>query len=282
MKYIYLCVCFLATTSVIAYDLEEYEHRVACNPEDYRALYNVGVVAFKQDDLVKAQAAFNYLKSVCKKQNWDSERCEKVNYNAGNTEIKIEQFADAVESFETVLDHNPDNKKAQEKLEFAKKMLKQQEQQQQEKQQGNDKRDDQESNDPSDEEKKEKDGHKDDRDRDSDKPDEGNQGKRNNDSDSRDEAQQNDEKKDGQDDQSHKQLENQEDSNDNTQQDKPNQNSGNEQELKEDVGQDKEPELTKEEQQLLAGLEALDRDMNKKQAEHAFRAVMGGRNEKNW
>lgn len=279
-KKLLLCLCLLSVQTGAA-TLEQYEHRVACNPDDYRALYNVGVEAFRADDMEKAKAAFDCLKPMCSKEQWGVSHSEKIHYNAGNTEVKMENFADAVESFEAVLQYNPENEIAQKKLAFAKEMLKQREQQNQksENEGGHDKDGEKEpeknkENEQGDSDQK-PDGQSDDQEY-------SGEDERNDDLESHDETQQSNQKQDRDNDESHNQPNSNEERDDDTKQEQSNPKSSSEQGQQACQNSSGQPDLTEQEERLLAGLEAFDRDMNKKHAERSLRAVVGGYHEKNW
>ncbi|MCW1930234.1 MAG: tetratricopeptide repeat protein [Candidatus Kerfeldbacteria bacterium] len=120
-----------------------YEQQCARNPHDYAALYNAGVAAFKENKLERAQECFDALKKIGAAA-LDERQGEELFYNAGNTEIKLQKYAEAIESFKKVLTYNPHNEKAQQKLAHAQQMLQQKKQQEQEQQQSDEKNDQQE------------------------------------------------------------------------------------------------------------------------------------------
>lgn len=123
MYYFLMMLCFCIPLSA---QRAFYENVVVENPYDLKALYNVGVLAFKENDYNAAQAAFNVLKDHCKEDICEKGFIEKIYYNAGNAEVKLELYADALESFEQVLMCNSNNQHAQEKIDYLKKLLEQQ------------------------------------------------------------------------------------------------------------------------------------------------------------
>src|SRR3989339_100693 len=113
--------------------LMQAERRLVANPDDERALYNVGVLAFREGDIQKASDAFSCLKPRCENGHIECARAEHVFYNAGNAEMKLEKYAEAEKSFEAVLRYNPNNGHAREKRDLA-RLLQQQKQQQKQQQ----------------------------------------------------------------------------------------------------------------------------------------------------
>lgn len=231
--------------SAIEHSLE-YEQQFARNPQNYAALYNAGVAAFKENKLERAKECFDALKPLTDQQ-LDARRAEQLFYNAGNTEIKLKNYEDAVQSFEKVLSYNPNNEKAREKLAYAKRMLEEQEKKEQEQQQNED--DDQQKDQQDQSQNKNKDNEQ----QKNEQPQQGD-----------DQEQQQQNNKDQQ--QQSKEQQRKEQQRKEQEQQKQEQEQKNaaqqEQERQEQKQQQKpEPDLTKEEQQLLAAVENLDKQM---------------------
>ena len=108
---------------------QDYEQQVASDPDDYAALYNAGVTAFKQNQLEKAQRCFDVLKMRDFSKN--EREGEQVFYNAGNSEVKLKRYEEALASFEKVLAFNPHNDVARKKIEHIKALLQKQKQEEQ-------------------------------------------------------------------------------------------------------------------------------------------------------
>ena len=125
---------FVVSSSLSAVDLSTLEDRVAQHPSDARALYNLGVGAFKAGDLKKAEASFSTLKSWCAEKKITKKQCVDIFYNAGNTEYKLNDYQGALASFESVLTYDPVHENAREKRDFIKQLLEQKKQEQQDKQ----------------------------------------------------------------------------------------------------------------------------------------------------
>jgi tetratricopeptide (TPR) repeat protein len=278
----------LIVTFVCQASVQRYEQQVASNPSDYRALYNVGVTAFKENDLEKAQMAFDCLKPMCQENAWNDQNAEQLFYNAGNTEVKLQDYAHAVESFEQVLKHNPDNELAQKKLEFAKKMLEEENKQQEKQdQQDQDNKDNKEKD-------KSKDQSQDDQKDESDSGDNGDDGDDDKDGDDKDKQQKNQDHNKG-DDQQDQQSNEKDNENDGDQESKSDQEKSDsqgddskqdEQEQQQDgdaSDQDNnEPDLTKEEQRLIDALQGHDEKMNKEMGQRMLHSAKGAYDKNNW
>lgn len=134
MKIKIFFLCFCVSSGLRATELSTLENRAACHPSDASALYNLGVGAFRAGDLNKAQAAFSTLKLWCAEKKIPKERCIEIFYNAGNTEYKLNNYQDALASFESVLAYDPAHENARQKRDFIKQLLEQKKQEQQQKQ----------------------------------------------------------------------------------------------------------------------------------------------------
>ena len=99
-------------------------------PEIY---YNIGNTYYKMGDYEAAHK--NYLSAL---KTEDKELEQKIRYNLGNTRFRQQALKDAIAQYQASLDIDPDDEKAQQNLEFAKKLL---EHQQQQNQSDNDKSD---------------------------------------------------------------------------------------------------------------------------------------------
>lgn len=109
-------------------DLQVLQDRVARNPSDPLALYNLGTAAFKAGDFKKAGACFSTLKPFCADKKISSNQSVQVYYNAGNTEFQLKDYQAALDSFEAVLTYDPAHQKAREKRDYIKQLLEQKKQ----------------------------------------------------------------------------------------------------------------------------------------------------------
>lgn len=228
--------------------LVQYEQQFARDPGNYAALYNAGVTAFKTNNHKRAKECFDALKPLSEQNLFDAQRGEQLFYNAGNTEVKLQAYEDAVKSFEKVLTYNPDNEKARAKLEYAKQMLEQQKQQEQKPQDKQNQDQDQKNND-----NKEQDDSQQNQ-QDQQQNQENNQERNsNNQKDEQREQQQQQKKEETTSEEKQKQEQKAEQQKNADQ--KEQQNQQQQQQQKE------EPELTQEEQQLLTAVQNLDQRM---------------------
>lgn len=122
---------------------------LVCNPGDPVCLYDSGVVAYKNNDLDQAQA---YFSTVTQQSNVDAPLLEKAHFNKAKVYEKRDEYEQAIEQYNRVLQINPDNYKAQEEKARLEKLLekkkKEQEQQkpQKEQKQGSSQKDSKQQN----------------------------------------------------------------------------------------------------------------------------------------
>lgn len=287
-----VCVWLACTSCCYAATSDDYRQEFARNPDDYQALYNAGVAAFKENNLERAQECFDLVKAADAQKPWNAQQGEQIFYNAGNTEMKLKKYEPAVSSFEKVLTYNPHNELARKKLELAKKLLEQQEQQQDKHndKQNDDKKDqdnqDQDKKDNDTKQDKSQDQNKDTTDNDSqqkdNQKDQQKQEEKSQDKDSSDNTQQqdhnkNNDKKSGND--KDKQSQNQEKNNKEQQQ-----QSGQDKEEQAQPQQDKadgekqkkpEPELTQQEKKILAYVQTMDEKMHDALNEKTLKKAQG-------
>ncbi|MEX0849715.1 MAG: hypothetical protein WD055_05790 [Candidatus Dependentiae bacterium] len=109
---------------------QQFKTLVTEQPDNPELLYDAGVVAFQNEDLMQAKALFE-----AAAQNEKASRTlkEQAYFNKGNTHVKAEELKEALLSYEQTLMLNPENEHAKHNHETVKKILDQQEQQQQEK-----------------------------------------------------------------------------------------------------------------------------------------------------
>lgn len=104
-----------------------------CNPGDPVCLYDSGVVAYRNNDLDQAQA---YFSTVTQHPAVDTTLLEKAHFNRAKVYEKRDEYEQAIEQYNRVLQINPDNYKAQqEKARLEKLLEKKKKEQEKEKQQ---------------------------------------------------------------------------------------------------------------------------------------------------
>ncbi|MCL5436275.1 MAG: tetratricopeptide repeat protein [Candidatus Dependentiae bacterium] len=131
MRWVKRILLLLACAAPLhAAELRDLEQQVARNPADARALYRLGLAAFRANDFAKAHAAFTTLKGWCDEKRLPSDHCIRIFYNAGNTDYKRGEYREALADFEAVLARDPGHEKAREKRDFIKKLLEQEKQKQ--------------------------------------------------------------------------------------------------------------------------------------------------------
>lgn len=137
-------------------DLQVLQDRLARDPSNPLALYNLGTAAFKAGDFKKAEACFSTLKPFCADKKISAEQSVQVYYNAGNTEFQLKDYQAALASFERVLTYDSNHQKAREKRDYIKQLLEQQKQDQ--KNQDQQKQDQKDSGDKQDKQEQQKQG----------------------------------------------------------------------------------------------------------------------------
>ncbi len=127
--------------------------------QKFKDPYRQGVVHYNAGNFLEAEEAF--------KKSFRPEIAEDATYNLGNALARQQKYNEAIQVWESLLEQNPDHKKARHNLEIVKKLL---EQQQQDQSQGDDQenkngnKQDQGNSDPSDQNNKTEqpeDGHQD-------------------------------------------------------------------------------------------------------------------------
>lgn len=103
-----------------------------CNPGDPVCLYDSGVVAYKNNDLDQAQA---YFSTVTQQPNVDAPLVEKAHFNRAKVYEKRNEYEQAIEQYNRVLQINPDNYKAQQEKARLEKLLEKKKKEEQEKEQ---------------------------------------------------------------------------------------------------------------------------------------------------
>jgi hypothetical protein len=92
--------------------------------------YNAGVVQYKKKNYEQARESF------ARATQGDSLAIqEQAYFNGGNTNVQLNKLEEAVESYEKVLELNPDNEEAKHNLALVKEMLKKREEEQQKEEQ---------------------------------------------------------------------------------------------------------------------------------------------------
>jgi len=141
-------VSFLSLTAIfehdraaLAYQKGDYaqsrdlmKQTLICNPSDSVCLYDSGVVAYKNNDLDQAQA---YFSTVTQQSNIDAPLLERAHFNRAKVYEKRDEYEQAIEQYNRVLQINSDNYKAQQEKARLEKLLekKKQEQEQEKKEQ---------------------------------------------------------------------------------------------------------------------------------------------------
>lgn len=107
----------------------ELEDLVVQHPDDYKALYNLGVSAFHEGDVKKAYDAFSCLTEPQRVSQLRKNEAIRLFYNAGNAAAKLEKWDKALHFFEEVLFRDPEHENARKKRDYIKKMLEQKKEQ---------------------------------------------------------------------------------------------------------------------------------------------------------
>ena len=105
---------------------EKFKTLVTAHPDQPDLLYDAGVVAFKNEDFEQAKALFE---SVVQYEKVPRKLKEQAYFNKANTQVKQEQFKEALASYEQALMLNPENEEAKHNADVVKKMLAQKKQQ---------------------------------------------------------------------------------------------------------------------------------------------------------
>lgn len=119
-----------------------YEELIEQDPYNAEHNYNMGTVLYKQN---KFEDAKSYFDRSVHATDVDHELKEQACFNQGNSHMQLQQYQDAIDAYEKVLEFNSDNERARKNLEIAKRLLEEQKQKQQEQEQKNnqDQKDDQ-------------------------------------------------------------------------------------------------------------------------------------------
>lgn len=104
------------------------EEQITRTPQDAQALFNAGVLAYKQRNFEPARAYFDNAAQVSK----NSKEKEEALFNRGNAEVQLNKLENALESYKQVLQLDPTNKRAKHNYDLVKKMLEEQKKKQQE------------------------------------------------------------------------------------------------------------------------------------------------------
>jgi len=101
------------------------------DPLNQTTVYDAAVIAYKSGDYQTAHDYFDYLARAA---TTDTLKMQS-RFNLGNTQVRLKQLEQAIESYRTVLQDDPSHEMARHNLEKVQEMLKQQQEQQQEEQQ---------------------------------------------------------------------------------------------------------------------------------------------------
>jgi Ca-activated chloride channel family protein len=119
-------------------------------PEDASVLYDAGVAAYKTNAFDQAASYFKKSAELAK----DSSLQEQAAFNEANAHVARKELQQAIDTYEALLQRNPEHERARHNLEIVKRMLQEQKQQEQEqeKQENNEQKND--SKDSKDDKKK--------------------------------------------------------------------------------------------------------------------------------
>jgi tetratricopeptide (TPR) repeat protein len=276
-----------------AYTSDEYRQQFARNPDDYRALYNAGVAAFKENNLARAQECFDLVKAVDAHKPWDALQGEQIFYNAGNTEMKLKKYEPAISSFEKVLTYNPAHELARKKLELAKNLLEQQKQEQKQDdhkqdkdndKNKDDKKDDKKDQNKNDKEQQQKDNKQDKQDQEENSKDQEKSGNNEKQDQKKDKDNKSGNEKDEQQSQDHKEKnKEQQKPEQGSEQDKDEQAQAQQEKAGEEKNKKPEPTLTPQEQRILAYAQSMDEKMHDALNEKTLKKAQGVvRDHHNW
>ncbi|MFI5333210.1 MAG: tetratricopeptide repeat protein [Candidatus Babeliales bacterium] len=119
------------------------------HPHDPSVVYDAGVAAYKTGDYEQARAYFDHVISLPQASDQLKERAY---FNAGNTQVALKQFEQAIKKYEQALSIDPHDEHARHNLEIVKKMLEQQKQEQDKQEKENEEKENKEQQDESSEE----------------------------------------------------------------------------------------------------------------------------------
>lgn len=139
-------------------------------PDNAEVAYNLGKVALKQKEFVKAVAYFNL---VTQTKTASASLREQAWYDRGLSQVHMQQWEDALASYEEVLKINADNEYAQKMIDQIKKILEEKKQQEdQQKKESDENKKDQKSDNDDHSDKKDTDKNKQDKQQDNQNDDE--------------------------------------------------------------------------------------------------------------
>lgn len=101
------------------------------DPLNQTTVYDAAVIAYKSGDYQTAHDYFDYLARAA---TTDTLKMQS-RFNLGNTQVRLKQLEQAIESYRSILQDDPSHEMARHNLEKVQEMLKQQQEQQQEEQQ---------------------------------------------------------------------------------------------------------------------------------------------------
>lgn len=97
------------------------------NPDDSSLVYDAGVSAYKSGEMAQARG---YFKQVADSKQVDPALKEQSLFNLGNTYMRDEEYAQAIEAYKSALEINPQDERALHNKKIAEEKLRQKEQQQ--------------------------------------------------------------------------------------------------------------------------------------------------------
>lgn len=104
----------------------DYRKALEKNIKSTKGTYNLGGAIYQQESFEDAANLYGSLAE----SNISAEEKAKSFHNLGNSQMNMQQFDAAIESYKNALRNNPGDMETKYNLEYAKKMLQQQEQQQ--------------------------------------------------------------------------------------------------------------------------------------------------------
>lgn len=97
------------------------------NPDKPDALYDLGVVAYKNNNF---DTALNYFNKAASHPMANSMLQQQAHFNAGNAHVQLKQLQEAIDAYDNVLALKPDHKEALHNKEMVKKMMEENKQEQ--------------------------------------------------------------------------------------------------------------------------------------------------------
>ncbi len=129
-----------------------YQEAVEKNPQDLKALYNVGKAAFKAEDYASAAQAFEKVGTTA----LTAQEKEQAFFNQGDSFAKLSQYEKAVNAYKEALKINPSNEHIKQRLALMEKLLQEQKKKEEEEKKKKEEQDKKEKEQKQEKEKQEK------------------------------------------------------------------------------------------------------------------------------